>query len=58
MWRSLPSRRFSAVQPRDIPLAVLLRTCGALFFRNGGMYDNTPWEWSEDEMAKREAFKR
>lgn len=22
------------------------------------MYDNIPWEWSDDEMAKREAFQR
>ncbi|CAN0299167.1 unnamed protein product, partial [Ectocarpus sp. 13 AM-2016] len=46
------------VQPRDVSVAVLLRTCSPLFGRNGGMYDNIPWEWSGDEMAKREAFQR
>ncbi|CAB1109726.1 unnamed protein product [Ectocarpus sp. CCAP 1310/34] len=47
-----------AMQPRDVSVAVLLQTCRPLFGRNGGMYDNIPWEWSGDEMAKREAFQR
>ncbi|CBJ48652.1 conserved unknown protein [Ectocarpus siliculosus] len=47
-----------AMQPRDVSVAVLLRTCSPLFGRNGGMYDNIPWEWSGDDMAKREAFQR
>lgn len=46
------------MQPRDVSIAVLLRTCSPLFGRNGGMYDNIPWDWSNDEMAKREAFQR
>eukprot|EP00904_Undaria_pinnatifida_P000681 jgi/Undpi1/10613/HiC_scaffold_29.g13063.m1 len=33
-------------------------SCAPLFGRDGGMYDNVPWEWSDDEMAKREAFNR
>ncbi|CAM9523221.1 unnamed protein product [Scytosiphon promiscuus] len=32
-----------AMQPRDVSVAVLLRTCGPLFGRNGGMYDNIPF---------------
>ncbi|CAN0258739.1 unnamed protein product [Pylaiella littoralis] len=47
-----------AMQPRDVSVAALLRTCSPLFGRNGGMYDNIPWDWSDDEMAKREAFQR
>lgn len=50
--------RNTTVQPRDVPLSVLLRTCAPLFGRDGGMYDNVPWDWSGDEMAKREAFNR
>ncbi|CAM9747337.1 unnamed protein product [Ascophyllum nodosum] len=46
-----------AMQPRDVPVGVLLRACAPLFGRDGGMYDNLPWRWSGDEMAKREAFK-
>lgn len=64
LWRSLPRavdtplKILPPVQPSDVSMVVLVRMSATLFGRDGGMYDNVPWDWSGDDLAKREAFQR